>query len=295
MDYCHRLAKARDSESDLILDELQSDPGRALKIRTAVRSLGRLNDRFDWFVLTFVCEKDFDSDWSGPLNEELSNRPQLSKRLLWAARTAHVMHSYDENWANWNFQAISKADEQEMLEIWANLRKLAGEGDGGARGFLLGRCVLLHLAWAACGWPDAAKRVTPDNWADRFRHFRRWWEKYEPFLQFDAQLGYFVLHRQAMFSGKPLPDQARRIPKAPLPEWFYSESQEGQREVGQIDDQSARDSNEQDAAMCATQPFRAERKLLLENPLLCRLKVPQCCIQTRRWGFSLFHSVGSDP
>jgi hypothetical protein len=51
----------------------------------------------------------------------------------WAARTAHVMHTYDENWANWNFQIISETDEQEMLESWANLRKLAAEGDGEAR------------------------------------------------------------------------------------------------------------------------------------------------------------------
>jgi hypothetical protein len=139
-------------EAKPVLAWFDAPPDRSVRVPALVERFGRGNDRFDLYLAQYVDDRDSSEPLRQAFSRELATRDGLLAR-----------------WTNyWSWRAVKPPDE-EIASILAYLEVLRVAPST----TLPWREVLnLQGVFQGTGQPELARGLTPDNWRDRYRHWR---------------------------------------------------------------------------------------------------------------------------
>jgi len=124
------------------------------KLRALVRKWGGGNAQFDRYLARYVDD---------PASSE-SLREAFSRNLAWRAELL-------PRWAHWWRWRPGPAPDERMRSILAYLELLAATD--GSKALTWREVLDVQAIFALTGQADLAARLTPENWRDRYRQWRK--------------------------------------------------------------------------------------------------------------------------
>ena len=156
---CHwavaRVARATDQEAaEAEIAWFESEPDRQFKLRCLVREWGSGNRQFDLYLARHLSDRCC----SDRLREAFLRNSLVRPEVL--PRWAHY----------WVFKATEEPDRQ-IAEILSYLDLMAAANP--PRELAWREVLDLEAIFQLSGEPRCAMRLEPDQWRDRFRHWRQ--------------------------------------------------------------------------------------------------------------------------
>lgn len=147
---CHRIGQAANYEAALTeIAWFDAEPDRAAKLRELVGGFGRGSQRFDAFLLRRLDDPDCSDDLRREFSRELGWRTEMLSR-----------------WAHYWCWRLSGQPDEELDSIHKFLDTMAQAEP--PRPITWRQVLDLQAAMTLTGQAEMARRVSTDEWADRY-------------------------------------------------------------------------------------------------------------------------------